>query len=74
MREQDDWITRLKMGEFDAVCKIRLQIADAYEMDGCWREQRNRKTIKSAKCRKAKNERKETQKKFAKLNLSDKKR
>lgn len=40
LREQDDWITRLKMGEFDAVCKIRLQIADAYGRDGCWREQR----------------------------------
>lgn len=24
LREQDDWITWLKMGEFDAVCKIRL--------------------------------------------------
>lgn len=37
LREQDDWITRWKMGEFDALCKIRLQIADAYEGDGCWR-------------------------------------
>lgn len=55
MREQDDWITRLKMGEFDAVCKIRLQIADGCERDGCWREQRSRKTIKSGKCAKAKN-------------------
>lgn len=50
-REQDGWITPLKMGEFDAVCKIRLLIADAYERDGCWREQCNRKTIKSGKCK-----------------------
>lgn len=33
-----------------------------------------RKTIKSGKCRKAKNSRKETQKKCAKLNLLEKKR
>lgn len=62
------------MGEFDAVCKIRLQIADAYERDGCWREQRNRKTIKSGECRKAKKFKEEDSEKMCTIKFMRKKR